>query len=111
MFHREIESFETLLRAVKTYFDTIPESRRHPRERQQVQSMKSHIKLCEDTAHKLLQKLPGAQVEDRGIWAQALTQLKQLLKSNIISKLREDLASLKATLDLWLQICQLYVVE
>lgn len=111
MFHREIESFKSVLSAVMTYFNTLPQSRRLPRERQLVQSMKNHIKLCEETAHELLQKLPGAQEEDRGILAQAFTQFKQLPKMDAISKLRNDMVSLKGTLELWLQIFQLYAVE
>jgi hypothetical protein len=107
MLHREVEGFEALLRAVKTYFDTQPEFRRHPREHQHIQSMKSHIKFCEERANELLQKLPEAQNEDRSVWLQALTQFKQLLKSSAISKLLNDIASLKATLELWLQIFQL----
>jgi len=68
--------------------------------------MKQHVEECRRTIEEIERELPEPQYGNRNLAQQMLTHLHILLDSNILSKLRQDIPALKATLQLWLQVVQ-----
>jgi hypothetical protein len=68
--------------------------------------MKRHVDECKRTIEEIERMLPDPQNGDRNYAQRMLTHLRVLLGSDVISKLRQDLPTLKATLQLWLQVVQ-----
>jgi hypothetical protein len=106
-FHREICDFKDVLVIVEANFGARTDFRlQRSFDRSKSRAMKRHIDECKRTIEEIERKLPDSQNGDRNHAQKMLTHLRIILGSDIISKLRQDLPILKATLQLWLQVVQ-----
>jgi len=106
-FHREICDFKDVLVIVEANFGARTDFRlQRSFDRSKSRAMKLHVDECKKTIEEIERKLPDPQNGDRNYAQRMLTHLRVLLGSDIISKLRQDLPALKATLQLWLQVVQ-----
>jgi hypothetical protein len=106
-FHREICDFKDALVIVEANFGARTDFRlQRSFDRSKSRAMKLHIDECKRTVEEIERKLPDPQNGDRNYAQRMLTHLRVLLGSDVISKLREDLPALMATLQLWLQVVQ-----
>jgi hypothetical protein len=107
-FHREICDFKDVLVIVEANFGARTDFRlQRSFDRSKSRAMKRHVDECKRTIEEIERELPDPQNGSRNYAQQMLTHLHVLLSSNVISKLRQDLPALKATLQLWLQVVQM----
>jgi hypothetical protein len=106
-FHREICDLKDVLVIVEANFGARTDFRlQRSLGRSKSRAMKRHVDECKRTIEEIERKLPDPQNGDRNYAQRMLTHLQVLLSSDIISKLRQDLPTLKATLQLWLQVAE-----
>jgi hypothetical protein len=106
-FHREICDFKDILVIVEANFGARTDFRlQRSFDRSKSRAMKRHVDECKRTMEEIERELPDPQNGNRNYAQQMLTHVHVLLGSNVISKLRQDLPALKATLQLWLQVVQ-----
>ncbi|ERF69099.1 hypothetical protein EPUS_01055 [Endocarpon pusillum Z07020] len=107
-FHREICDFKDVLVKVEANFGARTDFRlQRSFDRSKSRAMKRHVDECKRTIEDIERQLPEPRNVNRNFVQQTLTQLHTLLGSSVLSKLREDIPALKATLQLWLQMVQL----
>jgi hypothetical protein len=107
-FHREICDFKNVLVVVEANFGARTDFRlQRSFDRAKARAMKRHVEECKKTIDEIERELPEPQFENRNYAQQMLTQLHIVIGSNALSKLRQDIPTLKATLQLWLQVVQM----
>jgi hypothetical protein len=107
-FHREICDFKNVLVVVEANFGARTDFRlQRSFDRAMARKMKRHVEECKKTIDEIERELPEPQFENRNYAQQMLTQLHIVIGSNALSKLRQDIPALKATLQLWLQVVQM----
>jgi hypothetical protein len=107
-FHREICDFKEVLVIVEANFGARTDFRlqRSFDDRPMSRAIKRHVEECKRTVEEIKRELPEPQCGNRN-WAQQMpTHLHINFHSSILSKLRQDIPALKATLQLWLQVVQ-----
>jgi hypothetical protein len=106
-FHREICDFKDVLVIVEANFGARTDLRlQRSFDGSKSRAMKRHVDECKRTIEEIGRNLPDPQNGERNYAQRMLTHLRLLLDSDVISKLRQDLPALKATLQLWLQVVQ-----
>lgn len=106
-FHRDICDFKDILVIVEDNFGAKSDLQRQPPiDRSKHAALKLHVEECKRTIEEIKGKLPEPEDGNRNYAQQLLTNLHMTLTSNPLSKLRQDIPALKATLQLWLQVVQ-----
>ena len=106
-FHREICDFKDVLVIVEANFGARIDFRQQRSfDSSKSRAMKRHVEECKRTIEEIEKELPEPQSGNRNFAQQMLVHLQLLLDSNVLSKLRQDIPALKATLQLWLQVLQ-----
>ena len=106
-FHHEICDFKDILVEVEANFGARTDFRlQRSFDRSRSRAMKRHVEECRKTIEQIEKELPQPQNGNRNLGQQMLTHLQMLLGSSVLSKLRQDIPALKATLQLWLQVVQ-----
>lgn len=103
--HRQVRSVQDVLKMLETTFrddrrrsDTASIGDEH------VSAFQRHITEYQTALRNLTRELPEIQHSKRPLPPILITQIQQLVRSGTISKMCEDVASMKATLQLWLEV-------